>query len=269
MFSIVLTVHNKDFLLEQVLERIKIFTDGSYELNVVLDGCSDKSELILDKFIINNTHIKINKLYAPDVFETKANNIGLKNSSGNYCIIIQDDMLMNEQSWNTRLLKPIMSFNDVFAVTSQCAHNWAYNPSSVHQNLKEDLDNCWCDILIHTDHAQRYNFSRDIFAVRDSANRGPLLIRHDILQKLNYLDESFSPQDMDDHDLSYRAYKELGMVSGCYWTDIICDPSWGGTRINGQTAKWQLRANHKNVKIVWKRHREAILGKKHNEDRKC
>jgi glycosyltransferase involved in cell wall biosynthesis len=267
MFSIILTIHNKDFLLNNVLNAIKINTVGTYEINAVLDGCSDKSEEILDSFISNNKNLKIKKFITPDIFETKANNVGLINSSGDYCIIVQDDMIINEYDWNNRLAKPIVNFSDVFAVSSQCSHNWIYNQNSQHQYMKEDLDNCWCDILIHTDHAERKKFSRDIFAIRDSANRGPLLLRHDILEKLKYLDESFSPQDMDDHDLCYRAFKQYGMLAGCYWTDIICDPSWGGTRVNGQTAKWQLKANHKNVKIVWERHKDLILSKKHNEDR--
>jgi len=48
--SLILTVHNKDFLLEHVLESIKKNTIGNYELIVVLDGCSDKSESICFEF---------------------------------------------------------------------------------------------------------------------------------------------------------------------------------------------------------------------------
>lgn len=267
MYSLILTVHNKAFLLNHVLESIKKFTQGSYELIVVLDGCTDTSENILDLFIMKNRGMRIKKLHTPDVFETKANNVGLKSSTGEYCVIIQDDMVMNELGWNDRLLKPVKAFSDVFAVTSQTAHNWVYNPNSKDQYEHQDGDSDWCDILIHTNHAMRGNFPRDIFAVRDSANRGPLLLRHDILQKLNYLDEVFAPQDMDDHDLCYRAYKELGMVAGCYWTNIITDYSWGGTRENNKPKPWLFKANHKNVKIVWNRHKDLILGEKHDENR--
>lgn len=267
-YSIVLTVHNKEFLLQAVLDSIKIGTTGSYELNVVLDGCTDKSEQILDNFIKTNSSIKVKKFITPDVFETKANNVGLKNSSGKYCIIVQDDMVMNEVGWNERLVKPIKAFSDVFAVTSQTAHNWTYNSNSIHKDMKEDLSDCWCDIINYTELASRYNFPRDIFAIRDSANRGPLLLRHDVLQNLGYLDEVFSPQDMDDHDLCYRAYKKLGMLAGCYWTSIITDYSWGGTRENNKPKPWLFKANHKNMKIVWERHKQAILAPKHDENRK-
>lgn len=267
MFSIILTIHNKDFLLKNVLESIKNNTNGSYEINAVLDGCSDQSEQILDSFIKENFQIKINKFLTDDVFETKANNVGLKNSSGEYCIIIQDDMIINEYNWNNRLLKPILNFSDIFAVTARNAHNWVYNINSQHQFLEENLDNCWCDILIATDIVGRENINRETFAIRDSVNRGPLLIRHDILQKVNYLDESFAPQDMDDHDLCYRVYKETGLKAGCYWLDIVSESSWGGTRKNGGPASWLLKSHHKNSKIVWNRHKDLILSNKYNEDR--
>ena len=55
------------------------------------------------------------------------------------------------------------------------------------------------------------------------------MLDHSDLQKLNYLDEEFSPQDMDDHDLNYRAYKELGKVAGAYWIDFVSDNL--GTRV--------------------------------------
>jgi len=267
MLSIILTVHDKEFLIHEVLNRIVKNTTNAYEINVVIDGCNDKSEFIVDKFIGENKKIKINKFNTDDVFETKANNVGLKNSSGEYCIIVQDDMLINEVAWNERLLKPIKQYSDVFAVTGRHSHNWRHNPNSVHQHMLNDLDNCWCDILVATDVAGRENIDRNTFAIRDSVNRGPLLIKHEILQKVNYLDEMFAPQDMDDHDLCYRVYKETGLKAGCFWVDVVSESSWGGTRKNGGPAPWLLRSQHKNMKIVWNRHKELIVKTKHDENR--
>lgn len=267
MHSIVLTVHNKGWLIEEVLKGIVRNTTGDYELIVVLDGCTDDSEQVVYSYLGSK---KINHyiLYAPNVFETKANNIGLKKSSGEKVIIIQDDMVITEPAWNKRMQKPFDAFDDVFAVTAQTAHNWIFNPNSVHLGMEEDLDNCWCDIVEHVDHAAKiHGLDRDTFAVRCSVNRGPLMIDHDDLKKLNYLDEVFAPQDMDDHDLCYRAYKELNKVVGCYWIDYVCDNSWGGTRLGGTTASWLLKANHKNVKIFYDRHKDLINTRRLIENR--
>lgn len=267
MHSIILTIHNKEWLVQQVLDGITKNTRGKYELIVVLDGCTDKSFDIVEDYFYGKDH---NVIIAttPDVYETKANNVGLKSASGEYVIIVQDDMIIKEPGWNLRIQKPFDVFGDVFAVTSRTAHNWIFNPNTQHLTMDEDLDNCWCDVCIHTDHANRENTPRDIFAVRSSVNRGPLMIDHEDLKKMNYLDEEFAPLDMDDHDLMYRMHKELGKVCGCYWIDYESRDEWGGTRVSGSPAPWLLKANHKNTKLFYNRHKDLIESKGIIENRK-
>lgn len=265
MTSINLTVHNKGFLLKRVLQGILDNTVGPYELIIVLDGCTDESESIVDLFISDNKSIKIKKLYAPNVFETMANNIAAKNSEGDQIIIVQDDMIVKEPRWNVRMIKPINTFSDVFAVTARMAHNWILNPHSRDIDVSDFHGNDWADILFHTDHADRRNINRQTFAMRDSVNRGPLLLKHSVLQELNYFDEEFSPLDMDDHDLCYRAFKK-GYKSGCYWIDFESQDSWGGTRENNKPKKWMLMSNFKNSKILLSRHRDLICGTKRNQN---
>lgn len=267
MLSINLTVHNKDFLLDQVLKGITENTLSPYELVVVLDGCSDRSEQILDKFIVSHDDVKIKKLFADDVFETKSNNIAAKASEGEFIAIVQDDMVIMEKGWDQRMLTPFKKFDDVFSVTSRTSHNWIFNPESKHQNLDKIPPGIWSDILFHVDHADKNNTPRDIFEIRDSSNRGPLVINHQDLEKLNYFDEIFAPLDLDEHDLHYRAKKELGKVTGVFWIEYLSDLSWGGTRKEGHTAQWHLDANHKNSKILLERHGD-ILNERKKESRK-
>ena len=262
MLSINLTIHNKEKLLRDCLERIKIHTTGVYEIVTVLDGCTDGSEMILDNFIRDNRSMKIEKIYAPNVFETKSNNIAARASSGEHIVIIQDDMLINETGWNERMLKPFLQFDDVFSVTARTSHNWTINHNSQHINLDQIPNGIWSDILFHVDHADRNNTPREIFEIRDSSNRGPLMINHSDMEKLGYFDEIFSPQDMDDHDLHYRVKKELGKVTGLYWIDYISEDSWGGTRESGAVGQWLLNSNHKNQKIIYDRHKELLIGGK-------
>jgi glycosyltransferase involved in cell wall biosynthesis len=273
MHSLILTVHNKEFILSQVLESIKKYTTNNYELIVVLDGCTDSSEDILDNFINQNKNLKVKKIYTPDVFETKANNSGLKEATGDKVIIIQDDMIINEDAWNLRLQKPFDEFNDVFAVTASSAFNYRFNSSSQHIQLSSEIDreigDCWSDIFIYESHINRsQGLSRNIFAVRNNVCRGPLMIDHSDLVKLNYFDEIFEPQDQDDADLCYRSFKKLGKVVGAYWIDYISEVSWGGTRPDGNNpAPWLLRAHHKNTRIVFERHRDIILNENHDQNR--
>jgi len=266
--SIILNVHNKESLIPRVLSSIKKYTSGNYELIIVLDGCTDNSKFLVENFKQNNKHIKIVVIETPNVFETRANNTGLKLATGELVIIMQDDMIVNENDWNKRLNRPFILFDDVFAVTANCAHNWEFNDKSqhIHTNVNNDYE--WSDILNHIDHANRHTITRDIFGIRQCVNRGPLMINHSDLKKLNYFDEIFAPLDMDDHDLCFRMQEEIGKVVGCYLIDFISDPSWGGTRQTGRPAPWHLKANQKNTRIVVERHSDKIQ-KKIFANRKC
>lgn len=273
MHSLVLTVHDKGWLLPQVLDGIKNNTTGTYELVVVLDGCSDNSEEVLDTFIKEEQRISVKKIITPDVFETKANNAGIRECDGDYIIIIQDDMVIKEPGWNKRMQKPFDEFIDVFGVTARSTWNYRLNPHSRHLNLPKEqdllIDNEWSDILLHQNHINRdEGLNRTTFAVRNNICRGPMMLDHSDLLRLKMFDEIFEPQDQDDTDLCFRAFKELGKVVGGYWIDYDSDLTWGSTRPNGtDPAPWLLKAHHKNTRIVWERHQDLILSESHDENR--
>lgn len=270
MHSVNLTIHNKGFLLPQVLHAIKQNTVGTYEIVFVLDGCTDNSEELVLQWCKVNPQIKSTVLYAPNVYETPANNMAAKISSGKYILIVQDDCIVNEYGWNERIVKPMNIFSDVFAVTGRTAYNYIYNVNSLHVTMDENLDNCWCDILIAVDHSEKINGQlRNEFVVRNSINRSPFAIRNDILTKMNYFDEIYAPQDQDDADLCHRVYKELGMFCGCYWVDFLSDLKWGGTRPDGvNPAAWLLRTHHKNTKILFNRFKDVFINNiNHNHTR--
>ena len=125
--------------------------------------------------------------------------------------------------------------------------------------MKEDLDTCWCDILECVDGGNGNNTSRDVFAVRGTVNRGPLMINHEDLMKMDYLDEKYS-QDMDDHDLMFRMRKKLKKVCGSYSIDFESDPSWGGTRKETENScflPWLYKTHHKNSKNLLQEKQES------------
>ena len=51
MHSIILTVHNKGWLIDKVIQGIKDNTVDEYELIVVVDGCSDESETVVKECV--------------------------------------------------------------------------------------------------------------------------------------------------------------------------------------------------------------------------
>ncbi len=254
--SIILTVHNKDLLLwREVLPKLKVMTDWrDTEIIFVLDGCTDTSEAVICTFCQRNPRIKYKILVTDDIHETCANNFGIKASSSKYIIILQDDMVVNEPNWNNRILEPFERWNDVFAVTANCAHNWMHNKDSV--GIKDG----WSDLLTHIQHANKTNTDRNSFAIRDSVNRGPLAIDRNLLESMGYLDEAFYPCDSDDHDLMYRMHKKMpGMVCGYYNVEWYSNPEWGGTRDSeGKQKQWALDAQIKNTQLLYDRHKDIM-----------
>ena len=250
MFSIVLTIHDKEFLLERVIQGLIRNTVGEFEIIYVVDGCSDRSLDVVEKRVRRQDKI----LVTPNLFETKANNVGCKAANGDFIAIIQDDQIVNEYSWNLRMLQPF-AFGDIYGVTSGAAHNWSLNPHPSANSMTRDG---WSDLLRTQNKADKSNTRRDRFEIRASGNRGPLILDHSTLRDLNYFDELYAPQDMDDHDLAFRARANLGKFIGCYWVDVYSRNEWGGTRADGGPAQWLLKANRDNSERFVNRWSQAI-----------
>ena len=256
--SVILTVHNKGYLVRQVLSGICENAVAPLEVVIVLDGCEDDSEEVVSSFVVPGRHEFV-VLVTPDVFETKANNAGLKRATGDYAIIVQDDMVIHEPAWDARILLPFQAWPDVFAVTCRAAHNWRRNPVAVDTMESPRRDDRWCDLLEACDVAEGQNLPRDVFAVRDTVNRGPLAINRADLESLGYLSEAFAPLDSDDHDLMYRMHAKLGKVCGAINLDWSSRPQWGGTRDAAvATRPFMFAAQNKNSRLLYARHAEAM-----------
>jgi len=217
--SCLLTIHNKEFLIDKVVNSlVNNLSEDTNQLIVVFDGCTDDSESIVKRILNPLKNKKIDYVYTNNVFETKANNAGLKIVDNDFVVLLQDDMVVNEKNFELRMLEPFLKFNDVFAVTSFVAHNNIYN-----DNTKE---------INYINMASNKNSDRNIFYAREYGNRGPLMYNYQDVVKLNFLDEYFSPQNYDDMDISMRAFKELNKISGLYWIDYTSDLNWGTSRRN-------------------------------------
>ena len=263
MHSVIVTIHNGarripsgEILLEKVLDGIINNTVGEYEVLCMLDGCTDDSDKVVDKYL---DKANVRPIVLPDIFELRTNNAAFKESKGEYVIVVQDDQVISEHGWNQRMQKPFDAFDDVFAVTARCAHNWVINTNSYYLNNPSAPIHGWCDIFEHVDHASdAHELSRDVFAVRSSCNRGPLMINLEDLERVGYLDESFAPCDMDDHDLMYRAYIELGKVCGAYRIDMESNVSWSGARVGGDLPMWAYESQHKNSRTFYQRYAHIL-----------
>ena len=259
--SIILTVHNKEILINRVVSSILAnVSELTRELIVIFDGCNDRSIEFFNEAIVKfegKIDVNIVTIITDNIWETKANNIGLKKAIGDYSIIIQDDMVINEYFFDKRLLRPFQCYSDCFAVTGRLAHNDYVKRKGFFKKM-----------LYFGEKIGRENpCGRDVFGIRDVVNRGPLMLDMNKVRALDYLDEAFAPLDLDDHDLCLRAWAKYKWVCGSYLIDYKSDLEWGTTRSNPKSREVLKKSHAKNQSLLIKRYENLLLMQKHDENR--
>jgi len=268
MNTIVITVHNKEKTIVKILQGL-VLTVSHYtkDFIVVLDGCTDSSNILVSKFIDSRigSDEKWQVIYTDDVWETKANNAGLKSVETDYVTIVQDDMWIKESDWDAKLLKVIIS-NEVFAVSGRAAHNISIKEGNFHvvDSVGREYplgSRTWQGKvvarvmrLLGLKFLYRYcNYT----SIRLVANRGPLILRMSELRELEFLDERYAPFELDDIDLCCRAYKRFGKPSACcpiYYREI------GGSKKTSSLSRIEsLNAIRKNTVLLKTDHYDLFV----------
>ena len=135
------------------------------------------------------------------VYETTCDNIGFLLSSGPYILEIQADMEMTEYGFNTNLRRGFDAYDDIIAVSGRCTHVFG-NAIGVGK-LGELIE-----APLHP------SLDRNTMYLYGTCNRGPLLLDHQKLKSLGYLDERNYFHLDSDHDLLARALVMKGWRCG-------------------------------------------------------
>lgn len=164
-----------------------------------------------------------------------------------FFISVQPDQLIHEKDWNVRLALPAERFRDVFAVSARCAH-------ALHGG--NAIGRCGVKVFKPLERSQRARL-RGQFFVRDTCNRGPLLLRADRVRALNYFDFELYHMENSDHDLFCRAARH-GWVVGLFVIDFET-PAHLCTVCNGSMATGQEARERQAALAAIVQHREAVL----------
>nr|WP_231134157.1 glycosyltransferase [Motilibacter deserti] len=203
--SVTLPVFNKEGTIRGLLgyldRALKAYPAG--ELHVVLDGCKDQTEQVVRRFYAGRRSYPVTFEVTPDIFEVRTNNIGLRKSTGKYCVILQDDNYVYDRS----LFYEAVTFldkNPRIAVLGCLAGVNLYPRGTTGldgpgQVVMSDVEVYWRQDA-RTDPA----LGRKFFQV-DACMRGPLVLRKSFLEEHGYLDEAYAPFYMDDMDIAMRA----------------------------------------------------------------
>jgi glycosyltransferase involved in cell wall biosynthesis len=214
--DIVMSIYNQEHIIEAIMSGIFAHTVTPFNLILIFDGCTDRTKERCLTYIERHKPAHLLSVITadtPNIFETRANNVGFRLARERYMITLQDDMLIKEKGWDVRLTYPLRAFDDVLAVTGRIA-----------QNIKH-MD---AHVQTYTKRAGRelMTLPRSRFAVREIINRGPIAFRTDYLKELGYLNEAYAPSVFDEADLSLRAWEQHRWKVGAFWIDYESDPSW-------------------------------------------
>ncbi len=265
--TIILTVHNKEKTILKILNNLcKNSSKNSIELIIILDGCTDKTSSKIKEFMKSfKVSLKIKVLVTNDVWETRANNIGLNQVKTDYATLVQDDMLIMQKNWDLTLLRNFQKFK-LFAVSGRAGHEFCFEnnqfkvlnlfgreyPLSNRHLIGKIIGKFIVKFKLYWIY-NYYNF----FSKRLVVNRGPLMLDMKKAKELNFFDEIFSPFELDDIDLCCRAYKKYGLLSGA--NPIFYYELNGSKKYNISSQKESIRSIKKNTKILIERHLDLAI----------
>lgn len=214
--SIILPIFNKQETIIGLLLKLHAccLAYKNVEVHIIFDGCKDKTEEKVRKFYDKRNSYPVTYEVTPDIFEVKTNNIGLKKSTGKYCIIIQDDTFINDP---TLFIEAIVFLEKTPAVAILgCLAGVNFYPRGTSNLIGNgQIQISQDEVYWRQDAATDPNLKKYFFEV-DAVMRGPLIIRRSFLLEHGYLDEVYAPLYNDDMDICFRAkqkgYKVFAMI---------------------------------------------------------
>lgn len=249
-FNYIITIHNKEELIEQVINSIiKCCGSNSY-IYPVLDGCSDNSERIIDK-LMEISNIPIIKIYAENVHELLSINKGLGEASQNgkgFNILLQDDVVLNDFEIESKVVKIYEHLG--YESIGVLAFRHGVNVTLL-EDTKEleniDIIESWyghgiVDSILPPGHIVK----------RMVGVRSPECISFFAINKIGFMDEKLAPYTYDNHDFSIRCLQN-GLENYVFSINYISDLKWGGMRTNphSEAQKIMLR----NRKYLYEKHK--------------
>ena len=228
-FNYIVTVHNKQNLIREVLLGIINAAGVNSHIYPVLDGCNDASEKIIDELIRRYPAVNISKLFASDVHELKSINIGLSNADQQgigYNIILQDDVILADKNIEKKCINLYQNFPKLGLLSFRHGGNISreryHDESSFEFPLTDYIQN-QCGHYPNP----RQTLKTGFFTFKEIVIKSPICIPFNIVRDLGMPDEKYAPWD----DMAYSYHVSYaGYANGVLSINFISDVSWGTTR---------------------------------------
>lgn len=274
-FNYILPIFNKEDILPKTLEGIEKVAGSKSRIILVVDGCTDRSESIVDEYMRNSSHETM-KILMPNVHMLLSVNSGLKTVKKGYSIIMQDDIILQDLDTERKLIEQyekmagklgVLSFRYGADLKGTSLLNTIGINRSIkwkHSNLSEKVLSYFnrmvetVDVLQSPDdHANYQVVEREKFYERMCAINGPNIIPFHLLSKVGLLDENIAPYGYDDPDYSLRSLK-AGFTNGLFALKYQSDEGWSGSSRSEEFKQNANRIITKSRIYVWQKHEKFI-----------
>lgn len=259
-FNYIITIHNKEKILERTLVGVETSCSESSIIYPVLDGCTDRSEEIVQEFI-QRTKIKVIVTKTNDVHELKSINTALRQIHKGFTIVLQDDIILQEPDLEKKIEELYKKIGPSLGNVSFCrAANLQRTPflrQLKYSGLRPLVEECDLVKAIHDPCANAQDIDYEKFVYRMVAIKSPICIPESVLKNVGIFDENLAPYGYDDHEYCMRILK-AGFKNGLFPLRFESKLEWGGTREDKNFSR-TLRGIHiKNTIYIWKKHGHFI-----------
>jgi GT2 family glycosyltransferase len=187
--SIVIPSFNGKHLLEECVQSIKSYTNTPFEIIVVDNGSTDGTVQYCIKQKINFISLPDNRGFPI------ACNLGLKIASGDTLLLLNNDVVVSHL-WLSNLQNCLFSREDVGIV----------GPLTNFASGKQQVNAAY-------DNMEQFHKKSVLWNYPDPLLWQPVnrlvgfcfMFKRDLMEKIGYLDERFSPGHYEDDDYCYRA----------------------------------------------------------------
>jgi glycosyltransferase involved in cell wall biosynthesis len=258
-FNYIIPIFNKEDILPMTLDGIDRCASRNARIFTVIDGCTDRSEQIVDAFT-KRTGRDVVKIHMPDVHMLRSVNAALTRVEQGFSVVMQDDIILQDEKFEEKISALYKQMGKRLGIVSlRLAANVALTPLLDRLRLRtlspmiEEMD-----YVIKTNEPQAFEIGEyDSFYPRMGAINGPNIIPWAVRQKIGILDEALAPYGYDDPEYCLRAMK-AGFINGLFPVKFRSDVEWGGTRRSKKYMAEVLRIHKRNRKYVWAMHGEYI-----------
>lgn len=258
-FNYIVPIFNQEKILPDTLNGIEKCSSIESKIILIVDGCTDRSEEIVDEFIKNASR-KTEKIIMPNVHMLLSVNEGLKKVTQGYSVIMQDDIVLEDTDMEEKIVGLYNRIGPKLGVISmRYGSNIGITSClkmvklGVFHKMIEEID----VIKNPIDSAQYLSGDFEKYYPRMSAINGPNVIPWRLLSEVGSLDPNLAPYGFDDPEYCLRALQR-GYGNGLFPLQYKSEVEWGGTRKSKSFKKEAQKIHLRNRKYVYHKHKKFL-----------